>query len=205
MKKLTMISVLVAMLAVALASPVFAQEKTAQERNASQSDPQAVAGEDSSSWPVLRYGQRNEDVKSLQHLLRHRGHANYQATGYFGDLTRQSVKDFQRSRGLRATGIVGDKTWLALVTPLRHGASNQAVYALQVQLHDNGYNIATTGYFGDYTHRFVKDFQKDHALAVTGKVNTATWKALLRGPYPELAAEESGGEGRPLEDRRPTE
>lgn len=57
---------------------------------------------------VLRKGNRGQEVKKLQILL------HLYEDGIFGVLTEEAVKNFQKSNGLYADGIVGDKTWSKL-------------------------------------------------------------------------------------------
>lgn len=53
---------------------------------------------------VLKLGSRGNEVKALQEKL------NLKADGIFGPLTKEAVKDFQRSNGLEVDGIVGANT-----------------------------------------------------------------------------------------------
>lgn len=59
--------------------------------------------------PPLRYGDEGEDVKYLQECL------EITADGDFGPATKAAVIAFQQSKGLVADGIVGAKTWAALL------------------------------------------------------------------------------------------
>lgn len=54
---------------------------------------------------TIRKGSRGNDVKHLQTYL------HLMADGIFGPLTEEAVKEFQKSHGLVADGIVGAKTW----------------------------------------------------------------------------------------------
>lgn len=54
---------------------------------------------------TIRQGSRGNDVKHLQTYL------HLMADGIFGPLTEEAVKEFQKSHGLVADGIVGAKTW----------------------------------------------------------------------------------------------
>ena len=59
----------------------------------------------------LYRGLRNSDVATLQRFLIKRGLlAADNATGFFGNITEQAVKQFQASQGLPATGYVGPLT-----------------------------------------------------------------------------------------------
>ncbi|MBN6188109.1 peptidoglycan-binding protein [Aneurinibacillus sp. BA2021] len=64
---------------------------------------------------TLRYGMENQDVQELQTALKHRGHFSFHtATGYYGTITVDAVKSFQRAEGLAVDGIAGPKTFRAL-------------------------------------------------------------------------------------------
>ncbi len=64
-----------------------------------------------SSRSTLYYGMRNSEVVNLQNDLKDLGYFTYyKATGYFGSITRNSVKAYQRDKGLSADGIVGPLT-----------------------------------------------------------------------------------------------
>lgn len=57
---------------------------------------------------VLKIGQSGDLVRILQELL------NIVPDGEFGNDTRSAVLKFQKEKGLKADGIVGPLTWLAL-------------------------------------------------------------------------------------------
>ena len=58
----------------------------------------------------LSLGETNADVGYLQDALRSAGYFNGNSTQYYGSITRQSVIDFQRSRGLNVTGVADAMT-----------------------------------------------------------------------------------------------
>ena len=60
-----------------------------------------------------RSPELREDVQRLQGMLQKAGF-DLDADGLFGTGTESAVKQFQRSQGLLADGIVGPKTWKAL-------------------------------------------------------------------------------------------
>lgn len=64
---------------------------------------------------TLRSGNRGEDVRVLQRLLRERGYM-LDVDGKFGPLTREAVMSYQGKMGLTRDGVVGQKTWAALET-----------------------------------------------------------------------------------------
>jgi putative peptidoglycan binding protein len=59
---------------------------------------------------ILRLGSGGEDVRTLQDLLRARGHDPGPSDGLFGRRTDTAVRAFQASRGLHADGVVGPQT-----------------------------------------------------------------------------------------------
>ncbi len=63
----------------------------------------------------LRLGSTGAAVSRLQRMLRHRGEA-VMADGNFGPQTERAVDRFQRAVGLVADGVVGRRTWWALVS-----------------------------------------------------------------------------------------
>jgi len=65
---------------------------------------------DTSKGKTLKFGCKTQGVKELQTLL------NFPTpTGYFGTVTKQKVVDFQKSNSLNPDGIVGPKTYAALI------------------------------------------------------------------------------------------
>ncbi|MGJ5819191.1 peptidoglycan-binding domain-containing protein [Paludibaculum fermentans] len=71
-------------------------------------------GSGRSVMSVLDYGAAGTDVVQLQQHLNAAG-AHLVADGKFGPKTEEAVMNFQRVRGLTQDGIVGPKTWAALL------------------------------------------------------------------------------------------
>ncbi|MGI6168996.1 MAG: peptidoglycan-binding protein [Christensenellales bacterium] len=71
----------------------------------------------SAASPLLRQGSRNDAVKALQILIA------VGVDGIFGPKTRHAVVEFQKEQGLSRDGIVGPRTWAALLG----GAGKQTV------------------------------------------------------------------------------
>ena len=67
--------------------------------------------------PTLKKGDKGEVVRAAQILLRGRDCSVgiWGADGDFGNMTRSAVLTFQRRNGLDADGIIGIKTWKALL------------------------------------------------------------------------------------------
>lgn len=62
----------------------------------------------------LGVGSRGHKVVRVQSRLAHLGYFCARKTGYFGPITKNAVKSFQRANGLPATGYVGHQTMYAL-------------------------------------------------------------------------------------------
>jgi len=63
---------------------------------------------------LLKVGSSGSAVEKLQRDLINQGFTPGPIDGFFGELTRMAVLDFQRAKGLQADGIVGPKTQAAL-------------------------------------------------------------------------------------------
>jgi peptidoglycan hydrolase-like protein with peptidoglycan-binding domain len=144
-----------------------------------------------SPWPVVKNGDKEHPIKTLQHLLRARGHS-VTVDGMFGPKTEAAVKVFQTSRGLSANGIVGPETWTTLVLTVKKGSQGDAVRGVQEEFQfrnlsgDPSQGLQVDGVFGPKTDSTVRGFQ--HALsldipsvAVDGTVGPVTWQALVSG------------------------
>jgi peptidoglycan hydrolase-like protein with peptidoglycan-binding domain len=166
----------------------------------------------------LKIGMQSDEVRMLQYYLAVIG-AYYEAvqpvivTGYFGELTENSVKSFQRVFGLPQTGEVDratrndlyraykgiaeavrpDYTAVALYpgTVLREGDTSASVKIIQEYLtfiHQTYTNIPAvnnTGYFGPVTKQAVTAFQKQFGINPTGIVGAVTWDSIA-GVYSDL-------------------
>ena len=66
---------------------------------------------------TVRKGAKGNLTKILQRALHAKGYGNLCGTidGEFGSNTYNAVTAFQRSRGLVVDGLVGKKTWKALL------------------------------------------------------------------------------------------
>lgn len=141
----------------------------------------------------LRIGDRGEAVKALQQLLRERGYFKYEKnTGYFGKITEDAVRNFQRDQGLTVDGIAGAKTMASLngesanttglkPTSLARGVEGDEVRQVQQRLQELGlYNYEKiTGYYGPITEKAVRDFQESVGIKVDGICGTQTKEKLF--------------------------
>lgn len=162
-------------------------------------------------FETLRFGMQNNEVSIMQYYLAVIG-AYYQAvspveiTGYFGEMTENSVKSFQRVFGLPQTGEIDrrtvgeiyrayqgiiesvppDYTEVALYPNivLKEGMTNDSVRIIQEYLtliHESYPNIPAvnnTGYFGPLTKQSVIEFQRQFGINPTGIVGALTWDKI---------------------------
>lgn len=72
---------------------------------------------DTVNCPTIKLGSKGSDVKKAQQLLIAKGYScgAAGADGDFGAATYNAVKKFQAANGLEVDGIVGAKTWAALL------------------------------------------------------------------------------------------
>ena len=105
--------------------------------------------------------------------------------GRFGPRTARAVRDYQQRKGLTADGVVGPRTWTAMLTErpapprLLPGANGPVVRRLQQLL--NSANPSATpplvvdGSYGPATGRAVARYQLAHGVPATGTVDDQTW------------------------------
>lgn len=131
------------------------------------------------SFPTLSRGDRGEDVRALEYLLRDRGYG-LGADGVFDRETRAAVAAFQSSLELEADGIVGRRTWRVLIMDVGPESAGDAVRALQSQLNAKASaGLDEDGVFGPATLDAVTAFQEHVGLTADGVVRRTTWKNFL--------------------------
>ncbi|MCY7282148.1 MAG: peptidoglycan-binding protein [Cyanobacteria bacterium CAN_BIN43] len=140
---------------------------------------------------TLGFGDSGVGVTRLQDLLRRAGYLTGPSTGFFGAVTRESIKLFQRANGLPVDGFAGRATIAALqnapavaTTPtpgsptlrpavitrlLQPGDSGEDVKALQQRLTERKYYTGpVTGFYGDLTEAAVRNLQRSNNLPIDG-------------------------------------
>lgn len=155
---------------------------------------------------ILKRGSKGSDVKELQTLLKQKNFFNYEKiTGYFGKITEDAVKSFQRENNLKADGIVGEMTWAKIKSEvtsddaakaadtdekelsasvsgsLSEGMEGDDVEKVQKRLQELGlYEYSRiTGYYGSITENAVESFQKAYGLKPDGVVGPMTMEKLF--------------------------
>jgi len=144
-----------------------------------------------SPWPLVRQGDQEHPVQTLQYLLRARGR-NLAVDGIFGVGTDAAVRAFQQQKALTADGIVGPVTWSALIVTVQQGSQGDAVRGVQEEFQfrnlsgDPSKGPAIDGIFGSQTDAAVRGFQQAlhvdiASVTVDGVVGPVTWQALVSG------------------------
>jgi peptidoglycan hydrolase-like protein with peptidoglycan-binding domain len=157
----------------------------------SEEEPMTTTTATISPWPLVRQGNRDHPVKTLQYLLRARGR-NLAVDGIFGPDTNAAVRAFQQQKGLAVDGIVGPVTWSALIITVKQGSQGDAVRGVQEEFQfrnlsgDPSKGLAIDGIFGPKTDAAVRGFQQAlhqdiPSVAVDGIVGPVTWRALVSG------------------------
>ena len=144
-----------------------------------------------SPFPLVREGDREHPVQTLQHLLRARNQS-VDVDGIFGPKTDAAVRAFQMDNHLSVDGLVGPATWAELIVVVRRGSQGDAVKGVQEEFQfrnlsgDPSRGPQIVGVFGPETEAAVRAFQQAlHAdvpsVTVDGIVGPVTWQALVSG------------------------
>ena len=139
-------------------------------------------------YPRLSRGETGGPVKAAQCLLRQDGTYDGKPHGRFDKATKRAVTRFQRQHGGLATnGVVGSRTWTALLAagprPLvKFGSGGNAVRRLQRSLNAAiEARLEVDGVFAKAELRAVQHYQRESGLARTGVVADPTWRRLAGG------------------------
>jgi peptidoglycan hydrolase-like protein with peptidoglycan-binding domain len=147
--------------------------------------------------PQLRFGDHGPHVMGLQLALRAQGYTYLRGSGNYVTLTLAAVKDFQRENGINPSGIVGSRTWQALVgrmnvsltmngkhsVPafgLRPGEKNQEKVAPLADrlMRMHPYRHFEEDGYGPEMQKAVRDFQRRAGIKASGIVGPTTWRAM---------------------------
>lgn len=132
-----------------------------------------------STSPPLKKGTRHEDLIDLKKMLNYSGYGGIKVTNYFGSYTEKRVKQFQKNNGLKITGEIDRRTKNKInknfASIYQKGGKHPNIKKLKRRLNRLGFSgIKVTDYFGSFTEKRVRDFQKYYRLSVTGKANLDT-------------------------------
>lgn len=153
---------------------------------------------------LLKVGSTGVQVKQLQKLL------SLREDSVFGINTLKAVKDFQSKNGLISDGIVGNKTWEALMntkTKLNYSLSDNGMKLLEqfeglkLEAYLDSANIATIGYgtikypsgsrvkIGDkITKAQAKEYKLHDLKEFENTVNTSVTVPLSQNQYDALVS-----------------
>ncbi|MBQ9120509.1 MAG: peptidoglycan-binding protein [Lachnospiraceae bacterium] len=133
-------------------------------------------------------GVVHSSVADIQQRLMDLGFMDYsEPTDYYGSITVQAVKLFQRQNELKQDGIIGPETLEMLLSEdaktylAKQGMRGDDIKRIQQRLYEMGYLAKeeyVTGYFGDVTESAVKELQKNNGLDADGKVGSMTMEML---------------------------
>lgn len=136
----------------------------------------------------LRLGMEHPIVSRLQQRLMDLGFMdNDEPTDYYGEVTQNAMKVYQRQNGLSQDGIVGPETLKAVLSPdakyyaAQKGDVGDDISRIQSRLYELGYLASenlVTGNFGDSTEEAVIAMQKQNGLSQDGKVGRKTMNLL---------------------------
>ena len=137
---------------------------------------------------VYYEGTEDRSVAAIQERLMQLGFMEFaEPTEYYGTVTQDAVRRFQRQNDLKQDGIIGEQSLAILFDDnaktylLKKGMDGEDVRAIQQRLYELGYlakNTQTTGHFGDDTDNAVKTFQAANGLTADGKVGVMTTELL---------------------------
>ena len=159
---------------------------------------------------TLRKGYTGADVTAVQQKLKALGFYSGSIDGVYGTGSIAAVKKFQQQNGLTADGLVGSRTYAALMSAstgsssnsgsdnsssssdstsgqdyaegtLSYGSSGTEVKKMQQALKALGYNVSADGSYGALTQMAVTQFQKRNGLTADGVAGSATLKLLYSG------------------------
>lgn len=90
---------------------------------------QAILASGELKYYTMQEGDQGADVEELQTQLKKLGYLTGTATGYYGDVTRRAVQDFQRINGLDTDGTAGKETRQVLFSDEAASASEESAEA----------------------------------------------------------------------------
>lgn len=136
----------------------------------------------------LRLGLQHPIVAELQERLMVLGFMdNDEPTEFYGEITQQAVKTYQRQNDLAQDGIVGPSTLISIMSAdakyyaAKIGDAGVDISRIQTRLYQLGYLPAEdliTGSFDEKTEEAVKKMQNVNSLEEDGKVGQKSMNLL---------------------------
>lgn len=134
---------------------------------------------------VAKAGEHNDVIPDVQERLMILWYMDQdEPTDYFGNITKNALRTFQRRNELEVTGRLDPATYELLMSNdakaylCMIGDSGQDVVAVKQRLYELGYIDTKKGGFDEAMEVGVKEFQAANNLSVDGKVGRNTKEAL---------------------------
>ncbi|MBO4562578.1 MAG: peptidoglycan-binding protein [Clostridia bacterium] len=133
----------------------------------------------------LAKGDRNDIIIDIQLRLMELNYMDPdEPTNYFGKITQEAVRQFQRRNGLEVTGEIVEDDYSVLMSSRAKlymaslGDEGTDITEMQKRLHELDYLENVTGVFDEETEAAVMLFQEKNELEVDGMVGTQTKECL---------------------------
>lgn len=127
-------------------------------------------------------GKDGEEIREYQLILYYMDYIDVYPSGFFGSVTVNAVKTYQKNKDIEATGTLNMQTQELLSQEeysYKKGKKGDVIRNMQQILIDNGYlSGKADGDFGENTRLAVIKFQKDNQLEQTGEIDTTTMNLL---------------------------
>ena len=123
----------------------------------------------------LHQGAQGKKVENLQNALNLLG-ADVATDGHFGKDTTQALKAFQKAHHLKIDGELDLKTHQVMMNAVKQ----TTVKHVQTTLNELGADLTINGRMDKATVAAVKDFQTEHQLKPTGKLDGLTTGAMAQ-------------------------
>ena len=135
----------------------------------------------------------SQTVLAIQRKLAENDYDPGPADGVLGVMTRASIMAYQHDHGLRVTGIASERLLKRMILGESIGDNDLAVSsavpqetaalvkAVQKVLTDLKYELGPAdGIFGAATRRAIESFERDHKLAVKGRISAKLLKEIMQ-------------------------
>lgn len=154
---------------------------------------QGLDGSATPKYQPLKLKDQGSEVAKLQTALKKLGYFNNDVTDYYGTITEEAVKNYQKYIGMSATGVADSRTQdkiYAHADKMPSSGKNYKTLTLKTEsinvrrlqqgLKNLGYfSGEVTSYYGEKTASAVKAFQKAKGIAVTGVADISTQRLLF--------------------------
>mgnify|MGYP000909574179 CR=1 FL=1 len=170
----------------ASSDPATSTSNITGSENTNTNNTSATPQSSGASGSTFNPGDKGDAISTLQQTLKDLEYYDYATiTGYYGPMTEEAVKKFQRTHGLSETGIWDQScqdlldAGSARAYTMYPGDKNEDILKMQQRLKDLGYFSAEpTGYYGDATLAAVMAFQQNNGLTADGKAGKQTRSIL---------------------------